>query len=179
MKRGIEAETGDDVVIEYGPGPDQVASIFCLSLGINLASLDVHLGRIPDEDKNKLELMRFRRKLSQSAAANNVLAMEGWVMALIVGMHAAILTIPLAGIGKKTKDGHLKRGYAEDKADFMVIAKGLHQSMENPPTTLKEWKQQKELSSFVKKYKGRDTLRNWLNEALPGVLQRGRPRNIP
>lgn len=80
--------------------------------------------------------------------------------------------LPLALIGEKVSKGHERRDDAGDKADFIRLAR----AVVAPPSTVPAWLAIKELAPYASKYPGRDTLRRWINEAVPGALKTGRPR---
>ena len=80
--------------------------------------------------------------------------------------------LPLANVGIAVKNGPESRGDAADKNEFIRLVRALP----SPPCTLPAFIEMKELAPYARKYKGRDTLRSWINEAIPGVLKTGRPR---
>lgn len=84
--------------------------------------------------------------------------------------------VPKAIIGESVVSAHKNRDDYIDKPDFIATVKRLNSTLSPPPNTLKGWVSLKELAPFKKKYPGRDTLRSWINEALPGMLKSGRPK---
>ncbi len=81
-----------------------------------------------------------------------------------------------ADTGVRVTNGHKSRDDFVDKTDFINLVQQLNSTLTPPPSTLTGWLKVKELGAFKKKYAGRDTLRNWINEALPGTLKTGRPK---
>ncbi len=67
--------------------------------------------------------------------------------------------------GLRSRQGHKKRDDHQDKLDCQTIAKDLWKS--NPELTITSLVHLPELSSYVRKYKGRHTLQDWLSEIDP------------
>jgi hypothetical protein len=65
--------------------------------------------------------------------------------------------------------------HAENKKEFQRIVKVLYTTLPKPPSTVKGWLVREELAAFSRTYADGHTLRDWINEALPGTLKRGRP----
>ena len=91
--------------------------------------------------------------------------------------EAAVL--PAAQIGDKVVRGPQSRDDFEDKQAVIGIVKRLIETLPYRLRTLREWTAHKELAPYSIKYKGNHTLRDWINEAAPGVLKVGRPRKHP
>ncbi|MGA8149260.1 MAG: hypothetical protein WB870_17030 [Gallionellaceae bacterium] len=91
-------------------------------------------------------------------------------------LWAMIVAIPLADTGKRVHDGHKNRDDHADKQEFIRLVQQLNKQLKCPPRTVKGWKALKEIAPYSAKYAGKNTIRNWIKEALPGVvLKTGRP----
>lgn len=86
-----------------------------------------------------------------------------------------IIALPLMISGLKSKHGPSNRDDAEDKAYVIKKIQELNKGL-TTARTVKEWETCPELASYKRKYKGRDTLRTWIKDALPNTLKTGRPK---
>ena len=66
-------------------------------------------------------------------------------------------------LAERVKSGPSKRDDAADKQDAIKIIQEIHEQHK----TIASIEKASELASFKKKYNGRDTIRNWIKEALP------------
>ncbi|MBS4097962.1 MAG: hypothetical protein KGZ83_14115 [Sulfuricella sp.] len=83
---------------------------------------------------------------------------------------------PMATLGYRVTEAHKNRDDAKDKQDFIGIVRELSKTLSPVPRTVKEWTERPELAAYKRKYPGRDTLRGWIKEALPGSLKPGAPK---
>ena len=89
-------------------GNDAFLDAFCMQYNTSIVLLDHKLAELPDANPNKAELMRYRRQLAAANAKNDLVLVDAWLNALIVGLKAACHTIPLALIGQKFSPGRKK-----------------------------------------------------------------------
>lgn len=84
--------------------------------------------------------------------------------------------LPLIEAGHKSRIGHKSRDDWQDKLDCQAIAKNLW--AENPNMTIADLLRSPQLNSYVKKYKDKKTIRNWLNkvDTRPKEKKTGRPK---
>lgn len=122
-----------------------------------------------------LVALRIKQLRKQIAYARRM-AVDGCYEPALIDLadstRLEILSLPLKLAGLKSKHGHCSR---DDHADKLAVIE-LVRNTPNPPTTLTTWLQLPEIARYAKKYKGSHTLRDWINEALPGHLKRGRPK---
>lgn len=78
---------------------DSALDAFCMSHGTSIVFLDEKLAALPDDNVNKRELTRLRRKMEDAHKGKDMGQLEGWFYALLIGLKAACLTIPLAEKG--------------------------------------------------------------------------------
>lgn len=84
--------------------------------------------------------------------------------------------MPLVEAGYKSRIGYKRRDDWQDKQDCQAIAKKLWE--ENPDMTIADLIRSPQLSSYVKKYKDKKTIRNWLSkvDARSKEKKTGRPK---
>ncbi len=87
--------------------------------------------------------------------------------------------VPIAILGENVANAHKTRDDYTDKQEFICLVKQLNSTLTSPPSTLKGWENHKEIKPYKNKYSGKNTLRDWINEALPGTLKSGRPKKGP
>ncbi len=145
-----------------------------------VASLEKFLAGVKSSDEGALRIAgKIREILSTIKKQYPDLAPDQEGLDMLVeaeGWQRRLKTLPNAIAGGKSAAGYKNRDEFQDKPEFIKLIQELNKSLEPKPRTLAEWKGQQGIEPYFRKYTGRDTLRNWINEAVPGALKRGRPK---
>ncbi len=84
---------------------DSALDAFCMSRGTSIVFIDEQLAALPDDNVNKRELLRLRTKVKEAHRRKDFEALDGWLHALMIGLKAAVHTIPRAVTGEKFIQG--------------------------------------------------------------------------